>query len=119
MKFFLDENFTGSHAQKILARYPGSIYARRDSRFAGMLDPEIYRFLCREPFVFVSNDGDFLHPMTYPPGLTAGIIVLRTKGMRKSQVFRKLMMFLSSVRPADLKGTLVVITRNSIRTRRF
>jgi len=57
--------------------------------------------------------------MTYPPGPTAGIIVLRTKGMRKDQVFEKLMMFLSTAGPEELKGSLVVISRNSIRTRRF
>jgi hypothetical protein len=57
--------------------------------------------------------------MDYPPGPTAGIIVIRTKGMRKGTVFRKLTMLLSSCRPSDLRGALVVIGKNSIRTRKF
>lgn len=119
MKFLLDENFPGTQARKILSKYPGSIYAKKDIRFCGKGDPELYRFLCREPYVFISLDGDFLNPLDYPPGPTAGIVVIRTKGMRKGTAFRKLAMLLSSVRPVDLKGTLVVIDRNSIRTRTF
>ena len=119
MKFFLDENFPGSQAMEILSMYPGSIYAIKDSRFAGKSDSEIYGFICREPYVFISHDGDFLNPMDYPPGPTAGIIVIRTKGMRKSTAFRKLTMFLSSSDAGKLKSTLVVIGKNSIRTRTF
>lgn|GEM_PF-4444611 len=119
MKFFLDENFPGSQARKILSKYPGSIYARKDDRISGKSDSELYRFLCRKPYVFISHDGDFLNPMDYPPGPTAGIIVIRTKGMRKGTAFRKLNMLLSSCRPSDLKGALVVIGKNSIRTRKF
>jgi hypothetical protein len=39
--------------------------------------------------------------------------------MRKGTAFRKLNMLLSSCRPSDLKGSLVVIGKNSIRTRKF
>jgi hypothetical protein len=48
VKFFLDENFPGSQARNILSMYPGSIYARKDDRFSGKSDPELYRFLCRD-----------------------------------------------------------------------
>lgn len=119
MKFFLDENIPGSWARQIIEKYPGSIYAAKDSAFSGADDREIYRFLCREPFVHVSNDSDFLHPISYPPGPTAGIIVLRSKWLTKEQALEKLLMFLSVARPSDLKGALVVVSRNSIRTRRF
>jgi hypothetical protein len=119
VRFFLDENFPGFQARKILSKYPGSIYAKKDSRFSGKSDQELYKLLCREPYVFISHDGDFLNPMDYPPGPTSGIIVIRTKGMRKGTAFRKLTMFLSSCRSVELKGTLVVIGKNSIRTRKF
>jgi predicted nuclease of predicted toxin-antitoxin system len=59
VKLFLDENIPQDDAERLLLKFPGSIYAREDNRFGGRSDREIYDFLRDKSYVLVSNDSDF------------------------------------------------------------
>lgn len=119
MKFFLDENFPNLYAKRFLKRYPDSIYAREDKRFQGKDDDAIYKHLCGRQEVLVTFDSDFSNKVRFPSGPTGGIIVIRSKGMTEEAAFRKLLMFLSVLRPGTLKGKLTILKKASIRTRTF
>lgn len=119
MKFLLDENVPGFLAKKFIKRYPDSIYVREDNRLQGKSDEEIYKYLCGKQRILVSFDSDFSNKMIFPPGPTGGIIVIRSKGIKEVAAVEKLLMFLSVMRPGSLKGTLTILKKASIRTRKF
>lgn len=119
MNFLLDENFPGGHARDFLKKYPGSVWAHKDSRFQGKSDEEIYKTLSGGRWLLISYDSDFSNKVKFPPEPTAGIIVVRMMGMKFTHAYRKLLMFLSATDLRHLKSTLTILKKNSVRTRRF
>lgn len=119
MNFLLDENFPGEHARDFLKKHPGSVWAHKDSRFQGKSDEEIYKALCGGRWLLISYDSDFSNKVNFPPEPTAGIVVIRMAGMKFNHAYRKLLMFLSATPSRNLKGTLTILKKSSVRTRRF
>lgn len=118
MRFLVDENIPGSIARTILGRYPGLISVAVNPRFQGLSDDELFGFLRRNPYSFLTFDADFSNILRFPPAKTKGIVVVRPKGMNIDASKERFLSFLSAVNDKSLSGSLVVITKKSIRTKR-
>lgn len=117
MKFLVDENVPRRIVRAILDRYPGSISVAENPGFQGHSDDVLYGFLRGNPYSFLTFDADFTNILRFPPARTKGIVVVRPKGMNIDASEERLLSCLSAVSDKSLSGSLVVITKKTIRTR--
>ena len=76
MKFKLDENLDARFAS-ILVDTGHECDSVRAEGLGGKSDDELFTICAAEGRVLVTLDLDFADPLRFPPGKTAGIIVLR------------------------------------------
>jgi|DewCreStandDraft_4_1066084.scaffolds.fasta_scaffold459306_2 predicted nuclease of predicted toxin-antitoxin system len=67
--------------------------------------------------VFLTRDKEFSNILLYPPSVYRGIIVLRMKVHDESAVHSLLLKFLEGKSEFDLKGKLVIVSKDKIRVR--
>ncbi len=115
MKILLDENVPRPVAESLEKVFPGSILHASDIAGPGMEDDRIYEIACRDRYLLVTFDSDFLNVFRYPPRATRGIVVVRPKGFTIAESGRKLLSLLLGAAETIPEGSLVVITRSSVR----
>jgi predicted nuclease of predicted toxin-antitoxin system len=80
------------------------------------LDPEILHYTINDNRVLVTHDYDFGDQNIFPlPAAHPGLIRLRIKKPLPSIVAERLIQFLETHRPDDIRNCLVIISENKLR----
>ncbi|MBK3332941.1 hypothetical protein GWK41_07655 [Persephonella atlantica] len=117
MKFLIDENIPKMLADKIVKKYPESIYVL-NSNLQGKSDLEIFRFCKENRYVLVTMDSDFADIFEYPLKSTEGRILLRFKNLKLKEITEKTLKSLEIIEKKPIKESIVVISNNKIRIKK-
>ena len=115
MKIKVDENI-GTSGVAILKVGGNDVMTVREQGLLGSTDDRIYQACLDEGPVLVTLDRDFGHVRRFPPGETAGIVVLQFAGAATlSQEHGRLrdFLFLAESRPVD--GELWIVEPGRVR----
>jgi predicted nuclease of predicted toxin-antitoxin system len=115
LKFKLDENI-GRQAKEVLGTAGHDVMGVLDQKLGGTKDEALYDVCVREGRALVTLDRDFGEVLRFPPGPTAGIIVLDSRPRLTPELVRSrlrdLAVFLQS---NDISGTLCIIEAGRVR----
>ncbi|MDQ7056393.1 MAG: DUF5615 family PIN-like protein [Persephonella sp.] len=117
MKFLIDENIPKMLADKIVKKYPESIYVL-NSNLQGRSDIEIFKFCKKNRYVLLTMDSDFADIFEYPVKNTEGRILLRFKNLKIEEITKKTLKSLEMVENKPIKESIVIISNNKIRIKR-
>jgi predicted nuclease of predicted toxin-antitoxin system len=80
------------------------------------LDPEILQYSIKDNRIPVTHDYDFGDQNIFPlPAAHPGVIRLRTKAPLHSIIAERLVQFLQTHQPDDMRNPLVIISENKVR----
>lgn len=114
MKLKLDENIDVRLAPDI-AEAGHDVETVLDEGFGGRTDEDIYRHCLEERRTIVSLDKDFASPIRFPPGPSAGIVVLRPSRPTLPLVRSILAEAIARLVGEDLAGKLWIVEFGRIR----
>lgn len=117
MRFLLDENLPAWLAPDLRARGLDVQDVRELGR-PGLPDEAVYALALRERRHLVSaNYKDFGNPLLFPPTRSTGILIVRMPKCSVRETAAHILRFLTSVKPADLAGCLIVLETTRLRRR--
>jgi predicted nuclease of predicted toxin-antitoxin system len=115
VKIKVDENI-GTSGVAILKAASNDVMTVREQGLEGSADDRIYQACLDEGRVLVTLDRDFGHVPRFPPGRTAGIVVLQLTGAATlSQVQGRLQDFLSLAESRPVDGELWIVEPGRVR----
>ncbi|MCS7282831.1 MAG: DUF5615 family PIN-like protein [Anaerolineae bacterium] len=117
MRLLLDQNLRVQ--TKEFPRQLGyDVVDTRDSGLSRATDREIAEAAMREDRIIVTYNSDFGDVRDFPPGSYPGVIRLRVHPQTDEVLHPRLAEFLSSVKPEQLRGALVVLDNVKARIRK-
>ena len=115
MKFKLDENL-GPSIQSLFHERGHDCATTREEGLGGSDDPELLKAAVVEGRIFVTNDHDFGNVLVYPPGDTAGIVVLNPPARVSLRLLRRLVLaMLDALSREDVSQRLWIVEPGRIR----
>lgn len=112
MKFLLDENVSETLSQSL--RDAGfSVIHVSEVGLESALDEEIISFARKNKLIIITHDKDFGNLIRFPLQIHYGVILLRFRNQRPSNVFPYLFEFLKQAR--NLKSRLVILREDGFR----
>jgi predicted nuclease of predicted toxin-antitoxin system len=115
VKIKVDENI-GTSGVAILKAVSDDVMTVREQGLEGSADDRIYQACLDEGRILVTLDRDFGHVPRFPPGRTAGIVVLQFAGPATlSQVHGRLQDFLSLAQSRSVSGELWIVEPGRVR----
>ena len=111
MKFLIDENIPKMLTDKIVKKYPESIYIL-NFNLQGKSDLEIFRFCKENRYVLITMDSDFGDILEYSLKSTEGRILLRFKNIKLKEITEKTLKSLDIIEKKPIKESIVVISNN-------
>jgi len=118
LKLLIDENVPLKLAMKLLELYPNSIYVL-NSHLKGKSDKYLFEYAKKNKFIMLTYDTDFLDILSYPLENSPGRIILRYKNLRISEILEKTLKALETLKGKNLNNSIVVISNNKIRIKRY
>ena len=103
MKLLIDENVPLKLAMKLLELYPNSIYVL-NSHLKGKSDKYLFEYAKKNKFILENSPGR---------------IILRYKNLRSSEILEKTLKALETLKGKNLNNSIVVISNNKIRIKRY
>ena len=114
--FKLDENLPAEAAQ-VLRDAGFDAATVGEQRLSGEPDPAIAAVCRVEGRALVTLDTDFADLRTYPPGRTAGIIVLRLRRQDRAHVLETIRRLVPLLTTETLAGHLWIVDEDRVRIR--
>jgi predicted nuclease of predicted toxin-antitoxin system len=93
------------------------VFDTKHTELAGALDDVVYDKAVKEKLVIVTMDKDFTRMLRFPPHRCGGIVVVelyRIPVLDATALFKN---YWESLKPAQIAGRLVIITRGGVRIR--
>ena len=94
-----------------------SVFDTKRTELAGAPDEEVYERAVREQLVVVTMDKDFTRSLRFPPAKCGGIIVAKLYRMTVAQATAEFRRHFQSLSEDQIRGRLVIITRDGVRIR--
>ncbi len=115
MKFKLDENF-GKRTQWVFDEASHDVQTVSQEGLAGVSDEILYDICCREKRCLVTLDLGFADITRFPPGKTAGIVVIRLPRNPSLALLERLVrQFLGGLSRFELRKKLWIVEVGRIR----
>lgn len=116
MKFKIDENLPKEMG--VFFRDVGlDALSVGEQQGSGTDDQEIYAVCQRERRVLITLDVGFANIQNYPPGQSAGVIVLRLTEQSRSAVLSVIRPLISLLEQEPIEGRLWIVDERRIRVR--
>jgi predicted nuclease of predicted toxin-antitoxin system len=112
----VDENLPSEIAE-LMNRHGCDALTVADQGWRGMADDELWGRVQTERRWFVTADKEFADLRRYPPGSHAGLILLRSSEESRADYLQLAGVVLARVKLDEVGGTVVVVTRRSVRVR--
>lgn len=117
LKFLIDANIPRLVAHTLIAlRY--DVVDIRDVERPGIADDCIFEIAQQEGRVILTRDQDFGNVLLYPPGLHAGIVILKTRAQSSESIRDLLINFLAGIGEDEIRGSLIILEKHRYRIRR-
>ena len=116
MKLLIDENIPSKLASELLKLFPYSKYVL-NSNLKGKSDKFLCDYARKNKFIIHTYDTDFLDILSYPLENSPGRIILRN--LKISETLEKTLKVLEILKEKDLNNSIVVISNNKIRIKRY
>lgn len=94
-----------------------SVFDTKRTELAGAPDEEVYERAVKEQLVVVTMDKDFTRSLRFPPAKCGGIIVAKLYRMTVAQATAEFRRRFHSLSEDQIRGRLVIITRDGVRIR--
>jgi len=94
-----------------------SVLDFKRSALAGAPDEDVYERAVRERLVIVTMDKDFARTLRFPPHRCGGIVVVRLYRIPVAEATNLFERCFRSLKPEQVAGRLVIISRSGVRTR--
>lgn len=117
LRLLLDANLPRS-TQRVLRRLRMNVTDVRDVLRAEAGDREVFKLARRENRVLVTRDLGFSNILLYPPKTHPGIIIIRTRPMKPSQLNRVLELFLKNIPRKSIRHCLIILEQHRFRIRK-
>jgi predicted nuclease of predicted toxin-antitoxin system len=114
VRFKLDEHFD-ARLMALVAEGGHDVETLTREGLAGADDDTVYDACRREERTLVTLDLDFSNPLRFPPGVTAGIVVVRPPRNVLPMIRSTLASALPDLRSRSLKGRLWIVEPARIR----
>ena len=108
MKFLTDENIYVPMVGAIRKQGHGVLDIKEEKLF-GMEDYDIIEMAGKEDRILITADKGFSNILIYPPARYKGIIVLRLSKLTIKTATKRLIQFLSTLKPEQIEGKLVIV----------
>mgnify|MGYP001274470003 CR=1 FL=1 len=115
MKFKLDENL-GTLGKSILEADNHDVMTVAEQGLSGEPDETIYKVCQSEVRVLITRDHDFAQTLRFPPGQTAGIVVLECKGrLSPKHILARINEFATILRTHPIDHELWIVEPGRVR----
>ncbi|UCG42813.1 MAG: DUF5615 family PIN-like protein, partial [candidate division WOR-3 bacterium] len=94
-----------------------SVFDTKRTELAGASDDAVYERAVKEGLVILTMDKDFTRSMRFPPARCGDIIVAKLHGMTVAETTALFRRRFESLTEDQVRGRLVIITRDGIRLR--
>jgi predicted nuclease of predicted toxin-antitoxin system len=94
-----------------------SVFDTKRTELAGAPDEAVYERAVREQLVVVTMDKDFTRSLRFPPAKCGGIIVAKLYRMTVAQATAEFRRHFQSLSEDQIRGRLVIMTRDGVRIR--
>lgn len=119
MRFLLDECIPKSSIQ-IIKSFKYSAISSKEANLLGKADKSYIDYSIKSNRILITLDVDFANTLIYNPYITPGIIVLRPKYPTSPLKINKLLYrALKKLKNISINNSLVIISENKIRIRRY
>lgn len=116
MKFKVDENLP-VEAAELLRKEGYDVVTVRDQNLEGSTDQDIAKVCNNEKRALITIDKDFADILSYPPGESFGLIVLRLRWQDKAHVLKAIERILPILRREQPEKQLWIVGESRIRIR--
>jgi predicted nuclease of predicted toxin-antitoxin system len=117
LKFLIDANMPRLITYSLIA-LGYDVVDIRDIERPGVDDDHIFEVAQQEGRIILTRDQDFGNVLLYPPGLHAGIIVLKTRSQPSESIRDLLISFLAEISEYEICGSLIILEKHRYRIRR-
>jgi predicted nuclease of predicted toxin-antitoxin system len=115
VKFKLDENI-GRRGLEVLKAAGHDVMTVREQDLGGGADEELFNVCAAEGGVLITLDHDFGHVLRFPPGESAGIVVLELGSRATLQaIVGRLRDFLAVLQSQSVSGALWIVEPGRVR----
>ncbi|MEO0080806.1 MAG: DUF5615 family PIN-like protein [candidate division WOR-3 bacterium] len=93
------------------------VFDTKRTGLAGARDEAVYERAVKEQLVIVTMDKDFTRSLRFPPAKCGGIIVVKLYRMTVDQATAAFRRHFEALSEEQVRGRLVIVTRDGIRIR--
>ena len=94
-----------------------SVFDTKRTELAGAPDDAVFERAVRERLVVVTMDKDFTGSLRFPPAKCGGIVVAKLYQMTVAQATETFQLRFQPLSEDQIRGRLVIITRDGVRIR--
>jgi predicted nuclease of predicted toxin-antitoxin system len=115
VKFKLDENI-GRRGRELLEADGHDVMTVREQNLRGVADEQLFKVCAAERRLLITLDRDFGHVLRFPPGQSAGIVILEL-GPRATlhAILGRLRDFLAVLQGQSVSGALWIVEPGRVR----
>ena len=117
MKFLIDANIPRS-TKKIMQALGHEVADVRDILPPASTDVEVASLALNQNRIIITRDQDFANILLYPPERFPGIIVLKVRAMKPSEINNLIELFIKSNPSETISHALIILEPNRFRVRR-